>query len=316
MIAVAVLLLAAAPLCEGWAPAHHRPLVRGACPPSRLQGCSDDADVAAKVARALNAVDKLKGTSYAAGWAPSGTPQRQPSTLIHGGGSRLFLDTADERLWKGHLDMGLYRGITTNPELLERAGVACTVASIGDLARSALEDHGCSEFMAQAWGGNAASLVRTGTALAGLDGANNRVVVKVPLTPEGVKAARALGVAGVRVCLTACYSREQVFVAAGLGAEYVAPYLGRMASDGGKDGVAECAAMQRLLRGMGSSTRLLVASLRDPAQLSALAEAGCDTFTFSPAIAEGLLAEPSTARAAADFEAAARAMGGTQDLAL
>jgi transaldolase len=198
-------------------------------------------------------------------------------------------------------------GITTNPVLLQRAGVPCTLPSVTQLARAALDDRGVGEFMLQAWGGDAASLVSTGAAIASLDSGLNRVVVKLPLTRDGVAAARVLGKDGARICMTACYNQQQAFVACGLGAEYVAPYLGRM-SDSGKDGVAECAAMAALIKGMGGSTRVLVASLRSASQLPALAALGCNTFTYSPAIAAELLREPLTDAAAADFEAAA--MGG------
>jgi transaldolase len=80
-------------------------------------------------------------------------------------------------------------------------------------------------------------------------------------------------------------------------------------SSHGKDGVFECAEMQWVIDGLGSSTRVLVASLRSASQLTTLAAQGCGTFTFSPAIAAELLDEPLTTASAADFEAAALAMG-------
>lgn len=162
--------------------------------------------------------------------------------------------------------------------------------------------------MLQAWGGTKDALIQTGGAIAALDAGKDRIVVKLPLTAAGISAARVLGNDGARICMTACYNKEQVFVAAGLGAEYVAPYLGRI-GDSGRDGVSECAQMQQLVKGLGSSTRVLVASLRQSSQLSKLAIQGCDTFTFSPSIASQLLDEPLTTIAAADFEAAAEASG-------
>jgi len=193
--------------------------------------------------------------------------------------------------------------------LLQRAGVPCTLPSVTQLAKAALDDYNLNEVMFQAWGGDTDSLVRTGSALASLDGGLQRIVVKLPLTRDGIAAAHKLGSDGVRICMTACYNRQQALIAGGLGAEYVAPYLGRM-SDNGKDGVAECAAIAAALQGMGSSTRVLVASLRSAEQLTALAVQGCNTFTYSPAIADELLHEPLTDAAAADFEAAALASGG------
>ena len=84
-------------------------------------------------------------------------------------------------------------------------------------------------------------MVETGLRLASIEPA--RVTVKVPVTAAGTAAAAELVQRGVRVCLTACYGREQALVAASVGAEYLAPYLGRM-DDAGKDGMEECRAMQ------------------------------------------------------------------------
>lgn len=167
---------------------------------------------------------------------------------------------------------------------------------------------GAEEFMVQTWGGSKELLLETGLALHAIDPA--RVVVKVPVTAEGTQAAAALITMGVRVCLTACYAREQALVAGAVGAEYIAPYLGRM-TDAGKNGLLECEAMQAIVDGLGSSTRILVASIRDTSALSSLAEAGLDTFTFSPEIARALFMEPLTDDAAADFEAAAERGGGS-----
>eukprot|EP00622_Pseudochattonella_farcimen_P006247 FR742026.1.p1 GENE.FR742026.1~~FR742026.1.p1 ORF type:complete len:241 (+),score=15.83 FR742026.1:85-723(+) len=205
-----------------------------------------------------------------------------------------------------HLDCGLYHGVTTNPVLLERAGVRCTIPVVSNLARDTLAGGLVDEFMVQAWGESCSNLVECGRTLASVD---DRLVVKVPLTREGVRAAAHLTKDGARICMTACYNKEQAFLAAGLGAEYVAPYLGRI-SDQGKDGLAEVAAMVKVIEGLGSTTRVLVASLRSPQQLTALAERGCDTFTFAPKIASGLFDEPLTTDAAADFERAAKAMSG------
>ena len=297
----------------------------------------------------MRAVDTLQGTSYTERFstdASSSSSEEKgirsgrlhPTAMANRGSARLFLDTADESLWAKHLPLGMYHGVTTNPLLLQRAGVECSVASVARLAKEALEGYGVKEFMAQAWGESTEALVKTGSALAALDAAHqDRLVVKLPLTREGIAAAKILGQGGAatpqknqppggglgaRICMTTCYNKEQAFVAAALGAEYVAPYLGRMseapsskallldpATTDRVDGVAECAAMARVIRGMGSSTRVLVASLRSAEQLTALAAAGCDTFTFSPAIADELLCEPLTTAAAADFQRAAVAMG-------
>jgi len=271
-------------------------------------GEESDFDYESRVNRALSTVDAMKGTSYAKSYAE---PRGSKSSLEHAGGSRLFLDTADTSEWANYLRVGFFWGVTTNPVLLQRAGVACTLASVAALARTALEDFGCREFMIQAWGGTTENLIKTGRAIGAFDPVQNRIVVKVPCTVDGFAAATVLGGEGVRICMTACYNQEQAFMAAGLGAEYVAPYLGRM-TDSGKDGLEEVAAMNSIVKGMGAGTRVFVASLRNPSELTRLAARGLDTYTFAPNIAKALLEEPLTTVAAADFEAAAVAMGGDE----
>lgn len=216
------------------------------------------------------------------------------------GESRFFLDTADTKEWDELLPLGIFHGITTNPTLLERANEPCTIENIGKLARRALCD--TDEFMCQSWGSSKAEMVANGLELSKMD--RDRIVVKVPVTMVGMEAANELIRSGVRVCLTACYNCHQALLACGVGAEYIAPYLGRM-TDAGKDGLKECIRMVEITNGLESETRILVASIRDVESMAELAERGNDTFTFSPDIARQLFGEPLTDKAAADFETAA-----------
>lgn len=211
---------------------------------------------------------------------------------------QLLLDTADEQAWRQWLPSGLFRGVTTNPTLLRRAGCPCTLPELQRLAERAFS-LGAQELHLQTWGADVESASACGLALGAIDPA--RVLVKVPLTRDGAETARQLIEAGLAVTFTACYEAHQVLIAAALGARYVAPYLGRI-SDSGRDGHAELIAMQRCLDGLGSSTRLLVASLRRPDDLTRLAAAGMGTFTISPDLAAALFASEATAAAAAQFE--------------
>lgn len=222
------------------------------------------------------------------------------------GESRFFLDTADASEWKSLLPLGIFHGVTTNPTLLERAGVPCTVSEVHALAGAAFEA-GAAEFMCQAWGGSAGAMYACGRELASFDKAN--IVVKVPVTAEGCEAAARLVRDEVRVCLTACYTAHQALIAASVGAEYLAPYLGRM-RDNGRRGVEEIELMQDIVDGLGSDTRIFVASIRDVESMAELAAAGLDSFTFSPEIARKLFEDPLTQAAAEDFEAAAARGGG------
>lgn len=213
----------------------------------------------------------------------------------------LLLDSADPLEWQRWWSTGLFTGITTNPMLLCRAGLPCELPALASLAAQA-RSLGVGELHLQAWGADGTALEACSRELAAL--APGLIRVKLPITEAGVRAAGPLIAAGIPVTFTACYSAAQVLVAAALQAAYIAPYLGRI-TDQGRDGHGELLTMQRALRAVGSTTRLLVASLRCPSDLSQLAAGGCDTFTISPAIAAALLDNPDTQAAAEQFERAA-----------
>jgi len=231
---------------------------------------------------------------------------------------RLLLDSADPAAWAEWLPSGLFHGVTTNPTLLRRAGQPCRLDHLAALTERALA-LGAREVHLQAWAGigagpgsaagqapgaqapeaQAERYLACGRALAAL--APRRVWVKLPITRAGALAARQLLEEAIPITFTACYEPAQVLLAAALGADYIAPYLGRI-GDLGRDGHAELAAMQRCVAGIGSPLRLLVASLRQPQDLARLAAEGLDTFTISPAIAAGLFASTATTAAAEQFE--------------
>ena len=218
------------------------------------------------------------------------------------GRSRLFLDSASVGEWQDLLPTGLFYGVTTNPTILERDGVPCDVKSVSSLARRALEDYGCRQVMVQAWGGTAEAYVRSSLKVLDRVEAGDHVIVKLPLTREGIVAAHELR-DEAHLCMTACYAREQVVVANALDADYLAPYLGRM-TDAGLDGLGECVKMQAALEGSRAHTRLLVASLRRASTVFDVVARGADA-TFSPAVARDFLSFERTDKAAAAFEEAA-----------
>jgi transaldolase len=211
---------------------------------------------------------------------------------------RLFLDSAASDDWEQWLPSGLFHGITTNPTLLRRAGEACNLEALGRLCERATA-FGCQEIHLQTWGGSTEEASDRGLALAALD--PRRVVVKVPIDRQGCHTARRLIASGVRVTFTACYEPAQVLVASALGADYVAPYLGRIC-DRQRDGHQEVITMQQAVLGVGASVRVLVASLRSKQDLPRLAAAGLNTFTISAAIAAELFANGDTIAAAEAFE--------------
>jgi transaldolase len=211
----------------------------------------------------------------------------------------LYLDTADVTQWRTWLPTGMFYGITCNPILLARAGVPCNLTALEAIAQEAIRLD-AQEVQLQAWGTSVDQLHQVGQALASFD---QRIVVKLPATPIGTTAAAALIREGIPVTLTAIYAVRQVLIAAAIGASYAAPYLGRI-SDLGMDGRLTLVAMQQALNGVGSSTRLLSASIRDIEDISLLAAQGVNTFTFSEAIAQAFFNVPATISATEDFEQA------------
>lgn len=215
---------------------------------------------------------------------------------------RLFLDTADAQQWQHWLPTGLFYGVTTNPLLLERDRVTCSVSTLKVLASQAFALK-AKEVQIQTWGTTVDSLVKTGKLLAAID---ERIVVKVPITKIGTEAASKLIAEGIRVTLTGVYAIHQVLIAAALGADYVAPYLGRI-NDLGRNGREDLVAMQRASAGVGSATRILVASIRSVDDIALLATQGLNTFTFSPLVTAAFFEVTATNQAATDFEQAASA---------
>ncbi len=216
---------------------------------------------------------------------------------------RLLLDTALVEKWQQFLPLGFICGVTTNPLLLERANLPCNLEVLEKLTATAV-DLGAREIHLQTWGKTQEEMIDRGRKLACLGAGHLRVLVKVPATFDGMQAAQSLLAEGCEITLTAVFNQGQVMAAAALGAAYAAPYLGRMLDDG-REGMVEIRSMQKILRGTGSPTRLLVASLRDPRQITELACQGLDTFTMAPQIMADLLEDPLTHQAFADFNRAA-----------
>lgn len=210
---------------------------------------------------------------------------------------RLFLDSADRRAHERWLATGLFHGVTTNPTILRRAGLPCEMGSIRSLARAAF-DLGAREVQAQGWGGTADLYRHTGEAIAGVD---ERMVVKLPATEAGFTAARHLIEGGARVTITAVHVPHQALAAAAIGASYVAPYHGRM-GDAGIDAGEAIEAMRRAADAVDGAMRVLVASIRSAAEVSALLAKGCDTLTVGPAVAEEMVTDPLTLAATDAFE--------------
>lgn len=214
---------------------------------------------------------------------------------------RLYIDTASREEAEPVLASGLCYGLTTNPLLLHQSRIPPT--EFGTLYEWAT-DAGAQEVFFQTWGVNVADMVDRGRQLRNI---GERVVVKVPATRDGVTATATLAAEECPTLLTAVYSAPQALLAGAVGATYIAPYLGRM-GDAGRDGLSEVTAMQRALRGTGSTTQILAASVRSTNDMVHLASEGVRCFTISPGLVATLFADPLTQAATEAFEQAARNM--------
>jgi transaldolase len=215
---------------------------------------------------------------------------------------KILIDSAAIDEVRAALGSGFVAGVTTNPTLLRRAGVRA--AELPDLAGQAIAA-GAGELHLQVYADDAGGMLAEAHALIALDPA--RVVVKIPATPAGYRAAARLAAEGARVTLTAVYTLRQALLAQSVGARYVAIYLGRM-RDAGVDALGLAREMQALLRAQSAGVDILAASIRDPEEIVALGHAGVGAATLPAPILQRLLDSDATAQAAATFGADARAI--------
>ena len=207
----------------------------------------------------------------------------------------MYVDSAVREDVEPLLALGAFRGVTTNPTILDRAGLRGS--DLPEVYRWAAAA-GSKEIFVQAWGDTPELIVAGGRELKEL---GELTVVKVAATAHGIQAAAQLVSEGVPVLLTVIYAAHQAVTAAAIGARYLAPYIGKM-SDEGRPAREETATMHRLLRATGSDTRVLAASVRSTADLVYLAERGVDAFTLPVTVARKLFDDPSTAAASAGFD--------------
>lgn len=185
---------------------------------------------------------------------------------------RLLLDTAETNVWKTLAPQGVFSGITTNPLLMKRAGMACSIDNYARLLERA-QALNYSEIHFQVFGDNWAACAEKILSL------GPRVFVKVPAVAAGLSVVNGLN-CPERVTLTAIYSPSQIMQAEALGVAYAAPYYARLHE---KSGNAD--PEFQIMRQIEQNTRVLVASLRSIEQIEHLAQMGFRTFAIPGALA-------------------------------
>jgi transaldolase len=197
---------------------------------------------------------------------------------------KFFIDSADVSEIREATEWGLANGVTTNPSLIAKTGrpyaeVLREICEIVDGPVSA-------EVVATV----APAMVEEGQKLARL---HPNIVVKCPLTLEGLKATKALSARGIRVNVTLIFSPLQALAAAKCGAAYVSPFVGRL-DDIGQDGLLVVEQIIKVFRNYDFPTAVLVASIRSPNHLLRAAEAGAHVATLPFNVLRQMLKHPLT----------------------
>ena len=197
---------------------------------------------------------------------------------------KIFLDTANLESIRHFNDMGLLDGITTNPSLMSKEGgnpkdgmAEITKIIKGDVSLEVLS----TEY---------SGMVDEGRTLRNY---GENVVVKVPMTPDGLKACKALTAEGIPVNVTLIFSPNQAVLAAKAGAKYVSPFIGRL-DDIGQEGMHLIEEIKKIFSNYDFKTQILVASIRHPMHVVEAAKIGADVVTLPPAVLDKMLKHPLT----------------------
>ena len=199
---------------------------------------------------------------------------------------KFFIDTANVEDIKKANDMGVICGVTTNPSLIAKEGrvfeeVIAEIASIVD---------GPISGEVRATTTDAESMIREGREIAKI---HKNMVVKIPMTVEGLKAVKVLSSEGIKTNVTLIFTANQALLAARAGASYVSPFLGRLddISTKGIDLVAEIAVMFDVAE---IETEIIAASVRNPIHVTECALAGADIATVPYKVIEQMTHHPLT----------------------
>ena len=197
---------------------------------------------------------------------------------------QFFLDTADLKEIKQGLEWGMVDGITSNPSLIAKEGknYLDAVKEIAELVPGPVS----GEVLATDYD----TMLEQAHKLAAL--AKN-VVIKVPLTPDGLRACRKLRGEGTKVNVTLCFSASQALLAAKAGATYISPFIGRL-DDVSTDGMHLIEQVVTIYRKYDFETQVLVASARHPLHIVQSALLGADVVTMPFKVMEQLYKHPLT----------------------
>lgn len=199
---------------------------------------------------------------------------------------KFFIDTAEVEEIRSANDMGIICGVTTNPSLIAKSGrdfsaVIQEIASIVD---------GPISGEVKATSTTADEMILEGRAIAAI---HPNMVVKVPMTEEGLKACKVLSAEGIKVNMTLIFSANQALLAARAGAAYVSPFIGRI-DDISMSGMDLIRNIAEILSYTDLQTEIIAASVRNPVHVTECALAGADIATVPYKVLVQMIHHPLT----------------------
>lgn len=198
---------------------------------------------------------------------------------------KFFIDTANLDEIRESNDLGLIDGVTTNPSLVAKEGDVDFKERIAEICKIVKGD-----VSAEVTALDTEGMLKEGRELAKI--APN-VVVKCPLTLDGLKATRAFRAEGTKVNVTLCFSAAQALLAAKAGASYISPFIGRL-DDTATDGMELIRQIVQIYDNYGFATEVLAASIRHPLHIVDCALAGADVATIPFKVIQQLVKHPLT----------------------
>jgi len=197
---------------------------------------------------------------------------------------KIFLDTANLEEIRQGVEWGIVDGVTTNPTLIAKEGADFEkrIKEICELVQGPVS----AEVISLNWEG----MVEEARKLAAID---EHVVVKIPMTHDGIKAVKILSAEGIRTNVTLVFSANQALLAAKAGATYVSPFVGRI-DDNGNDGLKLLEEIMQIFVNYGFETEVIAASIRHPMHVVEAALIGVDIATVPFDVLKRMFMHPLT----------------------
>jgi len=197
---------------------------------------------------------------------------------------KFFIDTANVDLIKSYYSLGIVDGVTTNPSLVSKENKSFSEI-IADIA-SFVDGPISAEVIAT----DSEGMISQAKELSSI---SKNIVIKIPMTREGIKAVNTLSGIGIRTNVTLVFSPAQALLAAKVGASYVSPFVGRL-DDIGHHGMELIEQIRAIYDNYRFATEIIVASIRHPSHVIEAALAGADIATIPPSVIEKLFNHPLT----------------------